>query len=656
MALHRATTRRGTRAVPVPARPVDAGSPALIGLVAVLTLLTLELIRFSGPLLDSTYSRGGAPLVALVAVLTYAAPGPAAALLLASTRRAAQPWPVVLLAGSLVLGLLRLIVQGLRGEARVGVGLLTVAVAVAVLVLAVSALAGRPGGGRAMTGAVLTGAAGSVGLQLALGTWDAPWRSTTLGWSVTAAAVASVVLLAALAGRELTAEPGRVRGRWALGPALALTALMLANPAFAAAQSGLPLAVAGPLLALGLLLAAGLAVHQFDRAVARPRVLAVPAAALVVSTAVALQVAGTTPLRSALVLAALAAAQLSTALLLSRVCWSTAGASRQGTAVTASLVGLTTIVPLLLFQLDYDVRLGFPNALVLVVTAAALAIGGLRGERQTSPNESVQRRGEGLPLLAALVLAVAGTVVVLSGWLQSQSAQDVTYTGRVVSWNLHYGVSPDGVVDLEAMARVIEAQDPDVVLLQEVSRGWIQGGGADMATWLSQRLDRSFVFAPAADGRFGNVILARGGMTNVRVQSLPYGAGPQRRSALTAVTQLGSRPTTVTSIHLQNRRQNAPTRIAQLETFLAADARSTEVLGGDLNATPGSTEVELLTGAGYVSAIDVAGDPGVLTAPSTAPTRRIDWVLGRRMSFAQAEVLTDVVLSDHLPLVVVLRP
>ncbi len=75
----------GTGRVETVARPAETRTPALFGLVAVLALLTLEMVRFSGPLLDSAYTRGGASLAALAAVLTYAAPGPAAALLLAGS-------------------------------------------------------------------------------------------------------------------------------------------------------------------------------------------------------------------------------------------------------------------------------------------------------------------------------------------------------------------------------------------------------------------------------------------------------------------------------------------------------------------------------------------------------------------------------------------
>ncbi|CAA9288585.1 MAG: hypothetical protein AVDCRST_MAG48-341, partial [uncultured Friedmanniella sp.] len=427
---------------------------------------------------------------------------------------------------------------------------------------------------------------------------------------------------------------------------------------------GLPLALAGPVLGAGLLLGAALVARPGRRLSPGAPTAAAAGVALVAGTAAALQVPGSSPASSLLVVAALLAGQLGAALLLVRA-WSgrrPAGAPATRaiavTATAAGVAGLTTIVPLLVFQLDYDLRLGFPNVLVLVATAALATVAGLlpgsgaADAAGTGPAAPWPR-----PLAAAALLLVLGTAVAVLSSTVDRSGEDASRaTGRVVSWNLHYGVGPAGAVDLEAVARVIASHDPDVVLLQEVSRGWVQGGGADMATWLGQRLDLHVAFGAAADGRFGNVVLARAPLTDVRVQPLPFGAGPQRRSALTAGTLLGSRPTTVTSLHLQHRATGGPTRVAQVEAFLRTATEPVQVVGGDLNAVPGAPEVGLLTGAGYVSAVDAAGDPEALTAPGASPTRRIDWVLGRGVGFTDARVLTGVTLSDHLPLVVTVRP
>ena len=651
---------------------------ALTVLVAVLTLTTLELVRSSGPLLDMAFSQGVVS-AAGAALATYALAGPLALALVLTARRAERLAPVVL--GTLLLAAARLVVQGLEAGLRFGVGLATVALAIAVLTLAVGALAGRAGGQRAAA-AVATGLAGAVGLQLALATWDAYWRHDMLGWTVTALLAGSLVAGALTVRREAAAEDGpealdapappavppvRVRRLWALGPLLGLSAMVLANPAFAASQSGAPLAVAGPLVGGAWLLAVWDVLRGAPRAPVIPDGLrrAVAATNAVMLPVLVLGIMVSTNPSALVVLVALpllAAEALARALAPSPAAakprlWRTAGA--------ATLVGLGTILPLLVYQLDYDLPLGVPNWLVLGATAAVLAVAGARRRRlDSAPSSAAPGRSSAWLVGAVGGLLVLGTVLTATRAIGTarESAlspeQDLPDQITLVSWNLHYGVDPAGAVDLEQVARTIEAQHPSVVTLQEVSRGWVMGGGADMATWLADRLGMRMSFAPAADRQFGNVILTSRPQDAVTVLELPYGAGPQRRSALSADVQVTGGPIRITSVHLQHREENTPTRLDQIATLLAAEGDApVAVIAGDFNAEPGWPEIELLTqDNGWLSAQDVAGDPAALTSPSIDPQDRIDWVFGRGVAFLGAEVLGDAFSSDHRPLVVILRP
>jgi len=432
--------------------------------------------------------------------------------------------------------------------------------------------------------------------------------------------------------------------------------MMLANPSFAASQSGTPLALAGPLHAAGLLLAAVLVRVGAGRARWPAAAVGLP---LAVGATLVLGGAGASD--GVLVLAALFLGQV-----LAAAALATALQPRPGPAVGllplrvsagAGVVGVLTIGPLLLHQLDYSMPLPFPHDLVLVAAAAALALAGLRRSLpgpQPTPSISWSLL---VGSAAMVVLGTATAAAAASPSPRTDGSRSVRGSGVVLSWNLHYGVTPAGSVELEAVARAIEEQDPDVVLLQEVSRGWVQGGGVDMASWLSQRLGRPFVFAPAADRRFGNVILARERPSAVEVHPLPYGQGPQQRSALSAEVPVGGTRLHVTSVHLQHRATATPTRVRQVQTLLGRLAEPDRagrplLVGGDLNAGPGEPEIALLTRVGFISALDAVGDPRALTDSSSSPTRRIDWVLGRGLAFRDAWVISDAPWSDHRPVVV----
>lgn len=647
-----------------PAAPPLAAAAVL----ALLTIVTLELIRTTAPLLEPAFGVG-VLTAAGTAIATYLGAGLFGVWLIRVTMGADRP--TVLLVGVIMLTAARLLVQGLTGDPRFLAGMVTIAIALAVLTLAVSLTAGRPGGGRSAAGAIATGAAASVGIQLALGTWDAFWRHDRIGWTVTTVLLASLVVCATLAWRsDATAAVLRAPRLWALGPALGLTFMMLGNPAFASSQADIRLVVAGPITALGLLLAGvfvlgptsdGLRQQFQSTRLATPIMVGIPAAAI----------AGLLWASGLVVLAFLFVAQLAVFAVLSDALEPSTRAhpadpSPMRVAGSASLVGLGTILPLLLFQLDYKIPLGFPNELVIV--AAALLLGtavlhrdarGLRTSHSAAPVHSERwetaKPALGL-LVAASVIALVGSLIAIvqtdiTGQRTDAAAAAGSFT--LVSWNLHYGVDPTGDLDLEQIAGSIEEQNPSVVILQEVSRGWTTGGGADMATWLADRLEMTLVgFAPAADRQFGNAILTNLPTENTSSVALPYGQGPQNRSALSTDLVVEGGPIRITSIHLQNDDDHTPTRLNQLQTFLQAEGDATiAIVAGDFNAQPGWPEINLMTTAGLVSAQDVAGDPSALTDPSTNPVKRIDWIFGRGVLFTETVVLSEALSSDHLPLV-----
>ncbi|MFS0702390.1 endonuclease/exonuclease/phosphatase family protein [Cellulomonas sp. 179-A 4D5 NHS] len=633
--------------------PPELGTPTRVSLLAVLTVLTVELLRASGPLLDRTLPD---PLVVVGTALgTFAASGLVAALLLVVSARRTPGVPDggTVLVGVAVLGVARLVLQALDGTPRFVVGLVAVAVAVAVLTLAVAFTAGRPAGGRHAALGLVLGCGLASGLQLALGTWDAVWRDSALGWLVPAVLVALAVALARAARED---EPtGRPRRLWSLGPFLALVTLVLANPAFVASQSHATLGVAG------LVLVAASTVTVW--VLLNPHLLVAPVrvvAAVVLPVAVLVCFTVTGPV--VLVAVALAVVAAGVVVASATSTRRSAPPGLAGTAFVTAGVGAGLVATLLLYLVDQEVPLPVDNAVVPFLAAVAVALAGLRRRTPSPPGSTAPALSDGAvredspPFRANAVrlLAIPGVVLALVGWWPAAEAPPGPDRARgdelvVLTWNLHYGVTPGGGVELEEVARTIEAQDPDVVALQEVARGWLLGGGVDTATWLSHRLGMDLEFTGAADPQFGNALLSRSTLTDEQRTALPRGDGAQDRAALSATVVLaGGTPVRVTSVHLHYRSDDDETRLDQLDA-LAADLPDdgAAVLAGDLNAHPGSEELARLDADGWVT------DPGPWagTWPAHDPTDRIDWVLVRGAELAGTEVLTSPRTSDHLPVV-----
>lgn len=243
---------------------------------------------------------------------------------------------------------------------------------------------------------------------------------------------------------------------------------------------------------------------------------------------------------------------------------------------------------------------------------------------------------------------------------------------RLLTFNVHHGVGPDGRHDLPRLARLLDDTGADLICLQEVDRHF--GGRSehvDQALLLSRALDMELAWGPAidrpgqgAEGRrqYGNALLSRLPVLADDVHPLPGDGEP--RSALRARVQLGGGTLAVTVTHLSNR--SAADRAAQAAVLagLHDDPAEPAVLVGDLNADADAPELDVLRER-LADAWHLAGDRSDqssrwslraqqgLTHPSGHPRVRIDqvWVTPG-IAVRGAQVLDGADASDHNPLLV----
>jgi endonuclease/exonuclease/phosphatase family metal-dependent hydrolase len=234
----------------------------------------------------------------------------------------------------------------------------------------------------------------------------------------------------------------------------------------------------------------------------------------------------------------------------------------------------------------------------------------------------------------------------------TSTAKDATV--RILVFNIHGGVNVDGQVDPEATALAIEAQRPDVVVLNEVARGWPIFGGLDAVEWLSRRLEMPYQFEGAADLQFGNAILSRLPVIASSGGQLPFGEGPQQRSYLSVTFGVDGRELVVIGTHLQESASDPQTRTRQIESLLGAWGGVTPAfVAGDMNMQPGEGDVQLFLDAGLVSVQDAIGDPCEPTAFEPKPEKpcdRPDWIFATPDMGLADFVIVRTPASDHLPI------
>lgn len=221
---------------------------------------------------------------------------------------------------------------------------------------------------------------------------------------------------------------------------------------------------------------------------------------------------------------------------------------------------------------------------------------------------------------------------------------------RVLTWNLHAGVGPDGRYDLGRIVGLVQKHNPDIVALQEIdSRG---RGETSPFAFLAQALGSHAAEAKtivAPDGYYGHALISRWPLGEAAIHDLSVSRREPRCAIETTVaTPLG--PLHLASVHLglgwHERREQAA-----LLAAIAGTSRRTTVMLGDFNDwfVFGSVRRNLAT--------ILPARTKLRTFPAWRPLLMLDRIYCRPAS-ALVNYWTDRearAMSDHLPVIADIR-
>jgi len=546
-----------------------------------------------------------------------------------------------LVASVVVLGGARLAIQFVH-PIPVWLGTLAVAAGLVAVPVVVGSVRRVADDGALLVG-IYVGLAVDSAIRAGAFTWDPAWQdgapAAIVAVGVVALAVAAAVAVPSNGGVRATPPALRIA---AFGPFLALQILFLQNPAALASQAGLSLPVAAGAVLLidaGVLIVGSL----------RPRIGPLVATGLIALAGVGGYLLVSVSGAGALLL--FGVEQVVLALLMGRALipepTRPARPARLAWACTLGSVAFVALV--FAYQVAIEVPLPFSKAFVPAVAAVVVGLSAV--PRRGAVGFAVPARAAAVPLV---LLSVPLLVGLSAPELATSTAKDATV--RILTYNIHGGVNVDGQVDPEATALAIEAQRPDVVVLNEVARGWPIFGGLDAAEWLSRRLEMPHLFEPAADLQFGNAILSRLPVIASSGGQLPFGEGPQQRSYLSVTFDVDGRELVVIGTHLQESGSDPATRTRQIESLLGAWGGVTPaIVAGDINMQPGEDDVQLFLDAGLVSVQDAIGDPCEPTSFEPKPEKpcdRPDWIFATPDLTLVDFDITRTPASDHLPIAV----
>ena len=254
-------------------------------------------------------------------------------------------------------------------------------------------------------------------------------------------------------------------------------------------------------------------------------------------------------------------------------------------------------------------------------------------------------------------VTAALVVVVSSPAHAAPAAHDRTV--RVMSWNVHHGRGIDGRLDLDRIADEVEDSGADIVGLQEVDRHWGgRSGFADQAAELARRLHMHVVFGANLDldplqpgqprRQYGTAILSDPPIHHWRNTPLPRTGNREQRGLLEALVTVRGVPIRFFTTHLQyDSQQERIAQVAAVREVIGVPQESV-VLTGDLNARPGTPEIDAIT----EDLVDAWAEAGVGDGSTlSGGDARIDYVLHSNDVVARTAAVLSTDASDHLPVI-----
>ncbi len=251
--------------------------------------------------------------------------------------------------------------------------------------------------------------------------------------------------------------------------------------------------------------------------------------------------------------------------------------------------------------------------------------------------------------------------------LQNRSA-DITdpkaITVSILCYNIHHANPPSkpGIIDLQAIANVIKAENPDLVALQEVDVFTDRSGkSVHQANELARLTGMKAYFAKAIDyggGEYGVAILSKLPMEEMKNTPLPTAAenNGERRTLASAVITLNSGKKILFAVTHLDAQSNATNRLLQINKI--AEILNPEplpvVIAGDFNAVPGSEVINILDQHFTRSCVTNCG----YTIPVETPNKTIDFIAFKpKPGFVvlQHKVINEKYASDHLPVHAILK-
>ncbi|MEE6188332.1 hypothetical protein PIECOFPK_02077 [Mycovorax composti] len=269
------------------------------------------------------------------------------------------------------------------------------------------------------------------------------------------------------------------------------------------------------------------------------------------------------------------------------------------------------------------------------------------------------------------VFNICFSLLLISGYSCSKSnndskaGSDSSNILKVMTYNIHIANPPSApnVVDVEAIAKVINNVKPDLVALQEVDRFTDRSGkDLDQAKKLAELTGMEYRFFKAIDrsnGEYGLAILSRFAIEESQVFSLPVeqGTGAELRAlGLVRVKYKNDQELIFATTHLDHLADaNRELQSKEILKAFKSYQKYPIILGGDFNMNQSNTTWNTLK-----LAFNVPCTMCPPTHSASNPQTAIDYIILNNVAknvftVKSYNTYPETYASDHLPVVVELK-
>ena len=182
-----------------------------------------------------------------------------------------------------------------------------------------------------------------------------------------------------------------------------------------------------------------------------------------------------------------------------------------------------------------------------------------------------------------------------------------TLSIRIMMFNLHHCEGTDSVYDVARIAGFMRDHKADIILCQEVDSGYSgRSNNENQPRMLKEMLGFESFYGPNIGETYGNLILSRFPLSDMRNVPLPNPENKESRGIIVSTVIINGRSLSLLNTHLSAfSRQNRDEQVVYLQRLIK-DLKKSVILGADFNCKPSGQLKPLIEKNNLVSTRELA--------------------------------------------------